>query len=111
MDIKQGTTGESPEKDVLPLLSQSKRKFVSLIWDDSNPLNWFIVFKDKESDDNVVLKLLISDVTEVLLEVKPSKSFKIYKSKDVIRLTPCGSSRDVVIIVVVIVVFIFSVVF
>ena len=94
MDIKYGTAGEIPDRDVFSIFSSSKRKFVSVEWNDTNPINWCLSLKDKESDTDCV-QLLISDISEVMLEVEPSRSFRIYKSSDVVRLTPIlGTSKE-----------------
>ena len=103
MKSKTGTSGNNPTEDSFPWFSSSSTmQHVHLLWDLS-PSEWRLVaFQNRprdayDPDEYLNAKLiLLTDVTEVLLEVAPSTSFRIYlgESKQVVKFTPCPHDRD-----------------
>ena len=81
---------------------------MKLIWDDSDPKEWFILLLEEKPDTNSNVNadnitsisggdtIVVSDITEVMLETDPSISFRLYIGSDVIRFTPIESSRETV---------------
>ena len=104
MKSKTGTSGQSPSEDSFPWFSSSSTmQHVHLLWDLS-PSEWRIVsFQTRprdpyDPDEYLNAKLImLTDVTEILLEVAPSTSFRLYlgETKQVVKLTPCPHDREV----------------
>lgn len=101
MRIRTGTAGETPDKDEFPWYKGDIECYVRLLW-DLMPSDWRLVAfpempKDAYDPDEYLhaKQIMISDITEVLLEVDPSVSYRIYlgDSNQVVRMTPAPMNR------------------
>lgn len=85
--MKQGTAGDTADKDKFPFFNKTVKTWLYIIWDDE-PKDWVLLFLDKRIDEyeNVMQevssdkRLLLRDITEVYLELAPSTSFRVYLS-------------------------------
>jgi hypothetical protein len=101
MKTTTGTCGSKPDEDVFPWFSTSPDNFIRLLW-DLLPTDWRIVSfphfpKDAYDPDEYLnaSQIMVKDITEVMLEVSPSNSFRIYlgETMQVIKCTPVPTSR------------------
>jgi hypothetical protein len=100
MKIITGTAGETPAQDQFPWFRDTEC-FVRLLW-DLTPSDWRLVAfptlpKNAYDPDEYLQarQILIQDISEVLLEVAPSVSFRIYlgESQKVVKMTPAPLNR------------------
>jgi hypothetical protein len=101
MRFRSGVAGESPDKDSFPWYKGDVECYVRLLW-DLMPSDWRLVAfpdmpKDAYDPDEYLhaKQIMIADISEVLLEVDPSVSFRVYlgDSQQVVRLTPAPMNR------------------
>lgn len=102
MRIKTGVPGDTPAKDNFPWYKGNNECYVRLLW-DLMPSDWRLVAfpdvpKDAYDPDEYLhaKQIMIADITEVLLEVDPSVSFRIYlgDKNQVVRMTPSPLNRQ-----------------
>lgn len=96
-----GTAGNKPSEDVFPWFANSPEIYIRLLW-DLLPSDWRIVsfprIPRNAYDPDEYLKasqIQIKDISEVMLEVQPSTSFRIYlnETKQVVKFTPLPADR------------------
>ncbi len=97
---KIGVSGEIPDKDSFPFFKSSK-KWTCLMW-GGNPDQWRLLSFDDGRPDDIydteesfkATYIMLSNITEVFLELFPSASFRIYQGQEVTRCTPAPESRE-----------------
>jgi hypothetical protein len=96
MKTVTGTSGNKPSEDSFPWFQNNPDMYIRLLW-DLLPSDWRIVcfpsIPRNAYDPDEYLKasqIMIKDITEVMLEVAPSCSFRIYlgETKQVVKCTP-----------------------
>lgn len=102
MKSKTGVAGSNPSQDSFPWFASNDPLYVRILWDLS-PNDWRIVSFPKRPRDAYdpdeylqARQIMIKDITEVLLEVAPSESFRVYlgETNQVVKLTPFPISRE-----------------
>lgn len=102
MKSKTGVAGNDPAQDSFPWFASNDPLYVRILWDLS-PNDWRIVSFPKRPRDAYdpdeylqARQIMIKDISEVLLEVAPSESFRVYlgETNQVVKLTPFPLSRE-----------------
>lgn len=102
MKSKTGVAGGNPTQDSFPWFASNDPLYVRILWDLS-PNDWRIVSFPKRPRDAYdpdeylqARQIMIKDISEVLLEVAPSESFRVYlgETNQVVKLTPFPISRE-----------------
>jgi hypothetical protein len=95
-----GIAGNTPANDTFPFFASTHVIYLRILWDLS-PMDYRIVAFHRMPidayDPNEYIhakQIMLSDITDVFLEVAPSMSMRIYlNNKQVIKLTPLPSHR------------------
>lgn len=102
MKSKTGIAGSSPLYDSFPWFQQQDVAWIQLLW-DMLPSDWRLISfqkppKDAYDPDEYLQGrlIMIKDISEVMLEVEPSTSFRIYlgDTNQVVKLTPSPVNRQ-----------------